>query len=71
MHTCTHVDGIFDGPITNLLSILCFLIYIYFFFFYFLVLVRREKDLNDPTFGAFIGRFQSDGAASMAVKGLN
>ena len=30
-----------------------------------------EKDLNGSTFGAFIRRFQSDGAASMAVKGLN
>ena len=29
------------------------------------------QDLNNFTFGAFIGRFQSDGAASMAVKGLS
>ena len=30
-----------------------------------------QKDLNDFKFDAFVGRFQSDGAASMAVKGLN
>ena len=29
-----------------------------------------EKDLNDFKLGTFIGRFQRDGAASMAVKGL-
>ena len=27
--------------------------------------------LSDLKFGAFIGRFPSDGAASIAVKGLN
>ena len=47
---------------------------IYRFFFFLLSLVHAregEKDLNDSTFGAFIGRFQGDVAASMAVKGLN
>ena len=29
-----------------------------------------EKGLNDLKFGTFIGCFQSDGAASMGVKGL-
>ena len=28
------------------------------------------RSLSDFRFGTFIGRFQSDGAASMAVKGL-
>ena len=31
---------------------------------------KGGKSLNDFKFGSFIGRFQSDGAASMAVKGL-
>ena len=29
------------------------------------------KGLNDLKFGLFIGRFPSDSAASMAVKGVN
>ena len=32
---------------------------------------RGGKSLNGFKFGAFIGRFSSDGAACMAVKGLN
>ena len=31
----------------------------------------RGKSLNDFKFGTFIGRFPSDDASSMAVKGLN
>ena len=31
---------------------------------------KGEKSLNDFKFGTFAGRFPSDGAASMAVKGL-
>ena len=31
---------------------------------------REKKSLNSFKFVTFIGRFQSDGAASMAVKGL-
>ena len=65
MHTCTPANSISDGPITNLLSILCVLIE---------VLSRahaaEEISLNDFKFATFIGRFPSDGAASMAVKGL-
>ena len=49
----------------NLLSTLCILIEI---------LSRahdkRGKSLNDFTFGTFISRFPSDGAACMAMKGL-
>ena len=32
---------------------------------------KGEKSLNDFKFGTFAGRFPSDGAASMAVKGLS
>ena len=66
MHTYMPADSIFDGPVTNLLSILCI----------FIELFSRgqaqgaKKGLNDFKFGTFIGRFQSNGAASMAVKGL-
>ena len=31
---------------------------------------KKKKSLNDFTFGTFIGRFPSDGAASLAAKGL-
>ena len=61
----TPANSIFDGPITKLLSVLCILIEI---------LSRghakRGKGLNDFKFGTFIRPFTSDGAASMAVKGL-
>ena len=32
---------------------------------------KGKKDLNDFKFGTFVGRFPSDGAASIAVKRLN
>ena len=55
----------FDGPVTNLLSILCLLTE---------VLSRANakggKGLNGFKFGTFTGRFQSDGAASMVEKRL-
>ena len=58
-------NNIFDGPITNLLSILCILVE---------VLSRahanRGKSLNDFKFGTSIGHFPSDGAESTAVTGL-
>ena len=59
-------DSIFDGPVTNLLSILCILIEI----------ISHAHvggggvGLNDFKFGTFIGHFLSDDATSMAVKGL-
>ena len=69
MHTYTPANGIFDGPVTNLLSIVCILIE---------VLSRadakRGERLNKlmiSKFGTSIGRFSSDGAASTAVKGLS
>ena len=36
----------------------------------FLLAVGVKSHLNDFTFGIFIGRCPSDGAASIAVKGL-
>ena len=65
MHTDTSANSIFDGPITNLLSTMCILIEILS-----CAHAKRGKGLNDFKFGTFIGRFQSDGAASMAVKWL-
>ena len=64
MHAYTPANSIFDGPITNLLLILCILIEIF---------SRAHAlggSLNDFKFGTFIDNFQSDGAASKAVKGL-
>ena len=65
MHTYTLTNSMFDGPITNLLSILCILIEILS-----KVHAWGKKSLNGLRFGIFIGRFPSEGAASMVVKGL-
>ena len=59
-------NSIFDGPLTNLLSILCILIEV-------LSCAHakgNKKGLNDFKFGTFVRHFQSDGVASRAVKGL-
>ena len=58
-------DGIFDGPVTNLLSVLCILIELFW-----RAHVKGGKKLNGFKFGTFIGHFPSDGVVSMAVKGL-
>ena len=58
-------NGIFDGPITNTLSILCILIETLS-----CAHSKGQKSLNGFKFGTFIGCFLGDGAASMAVKGL-
>ena len=55
-------DSIFDGPITNLLCILIESLSC--------VHAKGRKRVNDFKFDTFIGRVQSDGAGSMAVKGL-
>ena len=60
-----HTYRIFDGPVANLLSVLCLLIEIFS-----RAHEKRKKVLNDFKFGTSFGRFQSDGGASMAVKGL-
>ena len=65
MHAYTPADSIFDGPITNLPSVLCVLVE-----FLSRAQAKTEKILNDFKFGTSIGRFSSDGAASTAVKGL-
>ena len=65
MHSRTPASSIFDGHITKLLSVLRNLIEIFS-----RVHAKGKKGLNDFKFGIFIGRFESDGAASMAVKGL-
>ena len=56
VHTYTPANNIFDGPITNLLSILCVLIETFH-----VVLRRRGKNIDGFKFGIFIGRFPSDG----------
>ena len=60
-------NGISNGPVTNLLSILYILIEVLS-----LVHAKRGKiiSLNGLKFGFFIGRSQSDGAVSMAVEWL-
>ena len=58
-------NNVFDGPIKTLLSVLCILIEILLW-----AVVKGAKGLNEFKFGVLIGCFQSDGMASMAVKGL-
>ena len=59
-------NSIFDGPITNLLSVLCILIEILSG-----AHTTEKKSRNGFKFGTFVGCFPSDGATSMAVKGLS
>ena len=66
MQSYTPANGIFDGPITNLLSVLCVLIQIFS-----PAHPKREKCLNCFKLGTFSDRVQCDGAESMTVKGLN
>ena len=65
MLTYTPANITFGGPIANVLSMLCVSVE---------VLSRAhekgKKVLNDFRFCTFIGRFPSDGATSMAAKGL-
>ena len=66
MHTYTPPDSIFDGPVTNLLSILCILIEI---------LSRAHPKGGRQTLivlnlALLVVVFLSDGAAGMAFKGL-
>ena len=65
MHTYMPANSTFDGPITNLLSVLCILVEVLS-----RARVKRENSLNGFKFGASVGHFSSDGAASAAVKGL-
>ena len=65
MHLYTPENSLFDGPVTNLLSVQCSLVEI---------LSRGHakgaKSLNDLKFGTVVGRFASGTLASIAVKGL-
>ena len=65
MDTYTPANSIFDGPITNLLSILCILVEVLS-----RAHVKSENWFNDFKFGTSVGHFSSNGAASTAVKGL-
>ena len=65
MHTYTPANSVFDGPITDLLSVLCVLVEVLS-----RAHAKREKSLNGFKFGTSTGRFSSDVAASTAVKGL-
>ena len=58
-------NSVFDGPVTHLLSVLCIFIEILL-----RAHAKGQKSHNDFRFGTFIGHFPSDGAPSMAVKGL-
>ena len=66
MYTYTPANRIFHGPITYRLLILCIFIKILSH-----ACAKRKKYGTDFQFGTFVGRFQIDSAACMAVKGLN
>ena len=59
-------DSIFDGPVAKPLSMLCILTEIFP-----PAHAKGQKSLDGFKFCTFIGRFQTDGAASTAVKGLS
>ena len=59
-------NSIFDGHITNVLLTLCILVEVLL-----CVHAKRGKSLNGFIFGSSIGCFSSDGAASIALKGLD
>ena len=65
VHPYTPANNIFDGPVTNLLSVLCIFIE---------ALSRTHakggQSRNNFKFGTSIRRFPNDTLASMAVKGL-
>ena len=65
MHTCELANSVFDGLITTLLSALRMLIGV-------LSSARAKwrKSRSGFKFGTSIGRFLSNPAASVAVKGL-
>ena len=65
MHTYTAENSIFDSPVTNLLSVIRILIEIIS-----RAHAKGGESLRGFKFGTFVGRFLSDGAASMAVEGL-
>ena len=66
MVTYMRANSIFDGSITNLISIPCSSIEVLSRAY-----AKGRKGLINYKFDTFIDRFPSDSAASMAVKGLN
>ena len=66
MVTYMRANSIFDGSITNLISIPCISIEVLSRAY-----AKGRKGLINYKFGTFTDRFPSDSAASMAVKGLN
>ena len=65
MPTYTPENSIFDGPIANLPSVVCILIETIS-----RARAKGGKSLSGLKFATFVGCVPSDGAASMAVKGL-
>ena len=65
VHAYTPANSLFDGPVTNLLSVQCIWIE-----FLSRAHVKVWKSQNDFKFGSSIAHFPSDRTASMAVKGL-
>ena len=65
MHTYTPAHNKFDGPVTNLLSILRVLVKVIS-----RAQAQRRKSLDDFKVGTSIGRFPSGGEVSTAAKGL-
>ena len=65
MHAYTPVNNISDGPVTNLLSILCILIE-----FLSGAPVKGWKSQNGFKLDTSIGHFPTERAARMAVNGL-
>ena len=63
MHIDTPANSILDGPVTNLLSVLCILVEVLS-----RAQVTRGESLNLSNLA--VGSFLSDGAESTAVKGL-
>ena len=66
MYTYTPANSISDGPITTVFNAVQFVKKKKSFY----LSCERGERLNDFRFGTLIGRFRSDGAASMSVKGL-
>ena len=56
MHTYTPANSVFDGPVTNLLLVLCVLVEILS-----RAHTKREKNHDDFQFGTVTDRFPSDG----------
>ena len=65
MHTYMPANSVFDGPVTNPLSVLCIVIE-----FPSHAHAKGGSSQNDFIFGTSVGHSPRDRVASMAVKGL-